>query len=167
MTRIVVSLVLTALIALAPPALAKGGGMHGGGHGKACPMKALPKPHLSLKAMRALDLSPEQADRIAAIQRDFQVAKADTKAQVMPLKFRIFQALEADRPDAQTVQDLFGKVFEHKQAMVGRRIRTANRIRDVLTPDQWQRYQEMRQAHGGHAKGRHGKGGKGKGHGDH
>jgi hypothetical protein len=46
--------------------------------------------------------------------------------------------------------------------MVGRRIRTANRIRDVLTADQWQRYQEIRRAHGGHAKG-----GKGKGHGGH
>lgn len=169
MTRITRAVILTlALTALPTAGHAAGMGMmkgQHGGHGKACPMKALPKPHLSLKAMRALDLSPEQVERIAAIQRDFQAAKADTKAQVTPLKFRIFQALDADHPDAQKVQELFGKVFEHKQAMVGRRIRTASRIRDVLTAEQWQRYQEIRRAHhGGHGQ-KHG--GKGKEHGGH
>ena len=164
MTRITRAVILT-LALTAVPAAVHAAGMdmmkgHHGGHGKACPMKALPKPHLSLHAMRGLDLSPEQVERIAVIQRDFQTAKADTKAQVIPLKFRIFQQLDADRPDAQKVQDLFAKVFEHKQAMVGRRIRTANRIRDVLTNEQWQQYQQLRQGHG-----RHGKGGKSKGHG--
>lgn len=177
MTRITRTAVLALALTALPAAVhAAGSGMmsgmmkgHHGGHGKACPMKALPKPHLGLKAMRALDLSPEQVDRIAAIQRDFQAAKADTRAQITPLKFRIFQALEADHPDAQKVQDLFGKVFEHKQAMVGRRIRTAGRIRDVLTADQWQRYQQMRRGHGMHGKGMHGKdkADKGGGHGGH
>ena len=162
------TLLIALALAILPANAAAGGGMmkgHHGGHGKACPMKALPKPHLSLTAMRALDLSPEQVERIAAIQRDFQAAKADTKAQATPLKLRIFQELDVDRPDAQQVQELFGKVFEHKKAMVGRRIRTANRIRDVLTADQWQRYQEIRRAHSRHGKGHGGKSGKGKGHG--
>lgn len=164
------TVLIAAAIALMPiNAEAAGKGMrkdHHGGHGQACPMKALPKPHLSMKAMRALDLSPDQVERIAAIQEDFQSAKATTKTKVLPLKYRIFQELDADRPDAEKVRELFAQVFEHKRAMVGRRIDAANRIRDVLNDAQRRRYREMQEPVD--RKGHHGGGGAqghGQGHG--
>ena len=133
--------------AFAQPAPGMGEGrMHGGMHRGGDPMMR----------MRELNLSEAQRDQIFKIHHDSVPAMREQMKQVEKARNDLRQLAMADKFDeakARQAADAQAKAMANMAVM---RAQTMNKVRQVLTPEQRQKMDEMRNRHGGmepHAKG--------------
>jgi len=127
---------LAANEAFAQPAPeAMGEGMHGGMHRHGGEM---------MKHMRALGLSEAQRDQIFKIHHDQVPAMREQMKQVQKARTDLRQIAMADKfdePRARQAADAQAKALSTMAVM---RAQTMNRVRQVLTPEQRQKMDQMR-----------------------
>jgi len=135
---------LAANEALAQP-MGEGMGMHGGGmHHRGGPMEH----------MRALNLTEQQRDQIFKIHHDSVPAMREQMKQVQKARTDLRQVAMADKFDeakARQAADAQAKAMSNMAVM---RAQTMNRVRQVLTPEQRQKMDQMRDQRGGMERGR-------------
>ena len=126
--------------ALAQP---MGEGMHGGMHHRGGDMM-----------LRGLNLTEQQRDQIFKIHHDSVPAMREQMKQVQKARMDLRQIAMADKFDeakARQAADAQAKAMANMAVM---RAQTMNRVRQVLTPEQRQKMDEMRNRHGGMERGR-------------
>ena len=141
-------LVSSCVFGLAPMAFAQPMGegmMHGGGmHHRGGPMEH----------MRALNLTEPQRDQIFKIHHDSVPAMREQMKQVQKARTDLRQIAMADKFDeakARQAADAQAKAMSNMAVM---RAQTMNRVRQVLTPEQRQKMDQMREQRGGMERGR-------------
>ena len=126
--------------------MGEGMGMRGGMHHRGGPEMM----------MRGLNLTEQQRDQIFKIHHDSVPAMREQMKQVAKARTELRQVAMADKFDeakARQAADAQAKALSNMAVM---RAQTMNRVRQVLTPEQRQKMDEMRNRHGGmepHAKG--------------
>jgi Spy/CpxP family protein refolding chaperone len=146
-------------LAIAQPAAAQHGGGHHGGHGMGQLMHALPSPHMGLTTMRELGLELEQVRAISKIQGELMSKHMAMKTDLREVRWKLQTELDKERPDPERVHKLFGQLFDARQDMVRDRVRAANQVRDNLTEEQADHFQEMQPTKGAGKNHRHRHGG--------
>jgi Spy/CpxP family protein refolding chaperone len=116
-----------------------GEGMHRGMMGRGGPMMH----------MRALGLSEAQQDQIFKIHHDAVPAMREQMKQVQKARMELRSLAMADKLDEARVRQAADAQAKALSAMAVMRVQTANRVRQVLTPEQRQKMDEMRQHHRG------------------
>ena len=119
--------------------MGEGMGMHGGMHRRGGPMEH----------MRALNLTEQQRDQIFKIHHDSVPAMREQMKQVQKARNDLRQIAMADKFDeakARQAADAQAKAMANMAVM---RAQSANRVRQVLTPEQRQKMDEMRSRRGG------------------
>ena len=122
-----------------------GEGMHGGMHHRGGEM---------MKHMRALGLSEAQRDQIFKIHHDQVPAMREQMKQVQKARTDLRQIAMADKfdePRARQAADAQAKALSTMAVM---RAQTMNRVRQVLTPEQRQKMDQMREHHGMEMRGK-------------
>lgn len=119
-----------------------GGEMHGGMHHRG----------ESMMHMRALGLSEAQQDQIFKIHHDSVPAMREQMKQVQKARAQLRQLAMADNFDEARVRQAADAQAKALSAMAVMRAQTANRVRQVLTPEQRQKMDQMRD-HGMHGGG--------------
>jgi len=119
--------------------MGEGMGMQGGMHRRGGPMEH----------MRALNLTEQQRDQIFKIHHDSVPAMREQMKQVRKARDDLRQIAMADKFDeakARQAADAQAKAMANMAVM---RAQSANRVRQVLTPEQRQKMDEMRSRRGG------------------
>lgn len=110
-------------------------------------------------AMQRLGLDNEQRERMRELRREHLATRAEHQARMLELREEMHALMAAQRPDPDAVQALHARMGEHHGRMMADRMRMRNAMHDLLTEEQRERMQEMRQ------RGMGMQGGQGKGHG--
>jgi len=117
------------------------GGMHHRGGG-------------DMMRMRGLNLTEQQRDQIFKIHHDSVPAMREQMKQVQKARMDLRQVAMADKFDeakARQAADAQAKAMANMAVM---RAQTMNRVRQVLTPEQRQKMDEMRDRRGGEPRSR-------------
>src|SRR5262249_32381745 len=94
--------------------------------------------------MRALNLSEAQRDQIFKIHHDSVPAMREQMKQVEKARTQLRQLAMADNFDEARVRQAADAQAKALSAMAVMRAQTANRVRQVLTPEQRQKMDQMR-----------------------
>lgn len=125
---------LAANEALAQP-MEMGEGMHGGMHRRGGEM---------MMHMQALGLSEAQKDQIFKIHHDAMPAMREQMKQVQKARTELRQLAMADKFDEARVRQAADAQAKALSSMAVMHAQTANRVRQVLTPEQRQKMDQMR-----------------------
>ena len=109
-------------------------GMHGGG---------------GMMEMRGLNLSEAQQDQIFKIQHDSVPAMREQMKQVRKARTELRQIAMADKFDEAKARQAADAQAKAMAAMAVMHAQNMNRVRQVLTPEQRQKMDEMRSRHDG------------------
>jgi periplasmic protein CpxP/Spy len=86
--------------------------------------------------LAALDLSPEQRDKIAAIQEENRRKNWDAMGQLRSEQFKLRQMYNAEKIDSTAVTEQQKKVDELRRQMLKSRLDARNQMIAILTPEQ-------------------------------
>jgi Spy/CpxP family protein refolding chaperone len=115
--------------------MGEGMGMHGGGmHHRGGPMEH----------MRALNLTEQQRDQIFKIHHDSVPAMREQMKQVQKARTELRQIAMADKFDEAKARQAADAQAKAMSTMAVMRAQTMNRVRQVLTPEQRQKMDQMR-----------------------
>ena len=132
--------------AFAQPAPGMGEGrMHHGMQGRGGHM---------MRMQQALGLTEAQQDQIFKIRHDSVPAMREQMKQARKARLELRQLAMADKFDEARARQLADQHAKATSNMAVMRAQTANRMRQVLTPEQRQKLDEMRNRHGGMERGR-------------
>jgi len=95
--------------------------------------------------IRELNLSPEQRERIRAIRQQLQGDRATINQRLRETNRALEEALDADNPDENVVEQKLRDVSAAQSAAMRLRVLSEVRIRRVLTPDQLITLRTLRQ----------------------
>ena len=98
--------------------------------------------------LAALELTAEQADKIAAIQEEVRRKNWDTMGQVRTEMFKLRRMYNADNADPKAVTEQQKKVDELRRQMLASRLETRKQIDAVLTPEQKKKADDQRRRFG-------------------
>lgn len=96
-------------------------------------------------AIRELNLSPEQRERIRAIREQLQAERAAINQRLRETNQALEEALDADNPDESIVEQRLRDVAAAQAAAMRMRVLSEVRIRRVLTPEQLTTLRTLRQ----------------------
>lgn len=86
--------------------------------------------------LASLNLTQEQADKIAAIQEDVRRKTWDTMGQMRSEMFKLNRMYYSDNADPKAVSEQQKKVDELRRQMITSHLETRKQIESVLTPEQ-------------------------------
>ena len=161
--RTAAPLIITALAAvalLAAPVLAQGGPMKPGrcaGHGAHGPGMGLHR------GLEQLDLSAEQREQLEQIRARHQEETRLSHDQLQAAHERFADLAHAETLDETALREAAATMAEARTEMMIARAGMMNEIRQILTPEQLEQFQQMRQRRGGMMRGQ----GRGPGRGGH
>jgi len=131
---------LAANEALAQPAPGMGEGMHQGMHGA-----GMHRGGDRMRQMEMLGLTEAQKDQIFKIRHDSVPAMREQMKQVHKAGLELRQLAMADKFDEAKARQLADQQAKAMSNMAVMRAQTANRVRQVLTPEQRQKMDQMRE----------------------
>ena len=105
-----------------------GPGMMGGGYG----------------ALASLKLTPEQQDKIFAIQEERRAKNWGTMTQMRAEMYKLQRLFSADTLDPKAVTEQQKKVDELRMQMLKSRLEAQKQVEAVLTPEQRKQFQQFR-----------------------
>lgn len=111
-----------------------GEGMDGGMHRRGGEM---------MMHMRALNLSEAQQDQIFKIHHDSMPAMREQMKQVRKARLELQQLAMADKFDDAKARQLADQQAKAMASLAVMHAQTANRVRQLLTPEQRQKFDEM------------------------
>ncbi len=121
------------------------GMMHEGMHRGAGPM---------MHMMRELDLTEAQRDQIFKIQYDQMPAMREQMKQVRKARDELRQLALADKFDEARARQLADTQGKAMSALALMHMQTMRRVRDILTPEQRQKVQQIQERHGAGPRGK-------------
>ncbi len=101
-----------------------------------------------LGPMFLLDLDDKQQAQLYEIKRALRSSNWPHMGKLLDEKDRLHQLYAADELDAQAIEQSYGAIFELKKQMIGNVIKAQNEARKLLTPEQKEKYRDMRQHKG-------------------
>jgi len=90
---------------------------------------------------QALELTPDQRDKIDNIVEEAQKKNWNTMGQMRSEMFKLHRLYRSDKLDANVIDDQQKKIDELRRQMLRSRIETHNQIDAILTPEQRKRHQ--------------------------
>lgn len=102
-----------------------------------------------MRQMEALGLTEAQKDQIFKIHHDSVPPMREQMKQVQKARLELRQLAMADKFDEAKVRQAADAQAKAMANIAVMRAQTANRVRQVLTPEQRQKMDEMRNRHGG------------------
>lgn len=121
----------------------RGEGMRGGMMGHAMMMGAGPSPGMLLQRRDALELTDDQVTRLEEIRDEVSGTMQGHMTVMMSVRREAAEALQDETPDLdayqETLQRAASQMVQAHMAMA----RAANRTRDVLTAEQWEKVREQ------------------------
>jgi Spy/CpxP family protein refolding chaperone len=86
--------------------------------------------------LAAIDLTPEQQEKIAKIREDFRRNNWNAIGQLQSERFRLRQLYNAETLDSKALDDEQRKIDDIRRQMLKSRVEAHNQTMAVLTPDQ-------------------------------
>ena len=105
-----------------------GPGMMGGGYG----------------ALASLKLTPEQQDKIFAIQEESHAKNFGTMTKIRSEQYKLAKLYNADKADSKAIAEQQKKVDELRRQVLQSRVEARNQIEAVLTPEQRKQFKSFR-----------------------
>ena len=99
----------------------------------------------------SLNLTPEQQDKISAIQEENRSKNWGAMGQMRSEMFKLRRMLLADNVDAKAVGEQQKKVDEIRRQMLLSHVETQKHVEAVLTPEQRKQFRQLRPWWGGEA----------------
>jgi Spy/CpxP family protein refolding chaperone len=93
--------------------------------------------------LAALNLTPEQADKIAAIQEDVRRKNWDAMGQMRGEMFKLQRLYNADNVDTKVFADQQKKVDELRRQMITSHLESRKQIESILTPEQRKQFKRL------------------------
>jgi len=152
-TRSLFLFTIAAAALLVAPALAQPGPMGRGGHGPH-------EPGMGLDRMiRHLDLTEEQRQQLEQLQARHRDATRAVRDQLRAAHERFAELAHAETLDEAALREAAAEMAELRSEMMLSRVSMRREVDAILTPEQLEQLQQMRQGR------RHGPGGRGPGRG--
>ncbi len=140
-------------------------GMMGMGPGMMGHMGQMPRMHMGsgimgMGPLHMLDLSDEQRAELRKIQDNLRKRHWTTMGKIMDEQSELRELFDSETPGAKVIGAVYGKIFDYRQQMIEEKIEAMNRMRAVLTKEQWEQLKQMRRGMrgSGHRGMRHGSG---------
>lgn len=98
-----------------------------------------------MEPMWMLDLSDEQLDKIFAIRRDLVKEIRPLMQQMMEQREKLHELYGAEKRDPSAIGEAYSKLADLKRQMIEARIKTHNRMEEVLSEEQRKQLKSMHQ----------------------
>jgi Spy/CpxP family protein refolding chaperone len=115
---------------------------------------------MGMGPLHMLDLSDEQRAELRKIQDNLRKRHWTTMGKIMDEQSELRELFDSETPGAKVIGAVYGKIFDYRQQMIEEKIEAMNRMRAVLTKEQWEQLKQMRRGMrgSGHRGMRHGSG---------
>lgn len=90
-----------------------------------------------------LDLTEEQKDRIMMQNRDTVRAMMESRHDLSMKMFDLNTELKQTDPDQTRIDNLVDEIAQMHKQMLEHRVKAIREMREVLSPDQWERFKYM------------------------
>ena len=118
-----------------------GPGMMGPGYGNMGPGYGYMGPGMSPEDNYGLNLSEDQRDKIAAIQKQARKEQWDLMTQMREEQYKMQELYYAQRPDPSAINAQAAKIEQLQRKMVQANINAQKQVESVLTPEQREQMQ--------------------------
>jgi Spy/CpxP family protein refolding chaperone len=115
-------------------------------------------PMHMMRYLFGLDLSKEQRSKILDLMRDAREKHWELMDQRMAIWGELGEAYSREKPDPEKTAAIYGKLFDIKQSMIQQELEIKNKVSDILTDEQKERFRGLGYGHGrgyGHGYGPH------------
>jgi Spy/CpxP family protein refolding chaperone len=119
-----------------------------GGHGD----------EIGSKMDQALGLTAEQKTKMHALRESFMPAQKALREELKTRKDALRAVLESDKPDRTQADTLAGAINTLQQKMMNEHINHLFMIREILTAEQYRKFEQMRKKHLKNGRSEHGMG---------
>lgn len=123
-----------------------GYGGYGGGHGYMGPMGGMMGPMGPMGPMMGrlagLNLTDKQRDQIREIQSNMRKQHFDLMEKMMNSSDKLYKLYDADKPNAEEIGKVYDEIYKVKRQMIQEHIQIRNRIYDLLTKEQREKFKE-------------------------
>jgi len=92
----------------------------------------------------ALNLTPEQSDKIAAIQEENRRKNWDTMGQMRSEMFKLQRMYNSDNVDPKAFSEQQKKVDDLRRQMITSHLESRKQVESVLTPEQRKQFKQLR-----------------------
>lgn len=90
--------------------------------------------------LAGLDLSDKQRDQIRDIQRSMRKEHFDLMEKMMDTSDKLYSLYDADKPDPEKVGKVYDEIYKIKRQMIQEHIIIRNKIYDLLTKEQREKF---------------------------
>jgi Spy/CpxP family protein refolding chaperone len=109
-----------------------------------------------------LDLTKEQRETITDVRTEFQKQAIDMRADMQKLRLDLQEQIREDKPNRKAIEATVDKITAQQNTMMKARVKTHLDVREVLTPEQREKF-DARSWKQGMGKGRGRRPGRGHG----
>ncbi|UCH09337.1 MAG: Spy/CpxP family protein refolding chaperone [Fidelibacterota bacterium] len=87
-----------------------------------------------------LDLTKEQQEKITDLRTDFQKEAIDMRADMQKLRLELQEQMRTDKPNRKAIEATVDKITAQQNAIMKARVNTHLGVREVLTPEQREKF---------------------------
>mgnify|MGYP001166050060 CR=1 FL=1 len=95
-----------------------------------------------------LDLDDKQRNQMRELQRTQRKANWQRMGEMIDLQYELQGLYDQDKPDAKAVSKVYDKIHALRKQMIESQIETRNKMRDVLTKEQQEKFDSFRHGMG-------------------
>jgi len=93
---------------------------------------------------RFLDLTPEQATKLTEIRKAMRADRQAFREEMSKLRPQLREALRDPKADTKSVDGLIDQMSQLRAARLKSTVQSLRSMKNVLTPEQFEKFQEMR-----------------------